>query len=752
MATTIVTKYGSDAPAASDLVRGELAVDTENGRLYTENSSGAVVEIGLKPSGNVDVTGSVTVTGTASGATASSVGNKVVIDDGENGISILSSTSGAGYLIFGDSDDNDVGMLIYDHSANALRTYVNGAERATISSAGNVTFTGTVTGGNGTFTNLTINAGEKLRLDGAGGHTFIQEVANDTMVLATGGTERMRISGGNVGIGVTPNYPIHVEKSVDGDWMGKIKNTHATNGYGLLIHAGDDSSVTALSVGNYAGAGDYLVVKGDGSVGIGTASPVNTGSNYGDLTINGTDGSFISLQSGGSTTGVLQTIGTETRLSTSVASGFLTFRTGTGGSGTEVMRISGDNVTIKAAGADASRTLSIQGTNGSSQTYQFNIVADGENSAAKFMVGSGGGAASEVMQISGGNVGVGLSSGISSKLHVNTEISIGADGDNRAIVGYTPNRFYIGTRQSGTNYFDTVNVSGGNVGIGNSTVASTRFAVTGSVVGANIETTSATAGHEALIVNRQNSDGTAIAINKAGTTVGSIGTEGGDMAIGNDDAGIQFVNGTEHFRPFNMTTNSATDALMDIGSSSKRFKDLYLSGDCKPTRVITNNSGDWGMEMQGATIARIRFHTSAGGSGEVGSVTVSTTSTAYNTSSDYRLKENVVPLTSATERLKQLNPSRFNFIADADKTVDGFLAHEVQNVVPEAISGTKDAMRDEEYEVTPVVLDDDGNVVTEAVMGTRSVPDYQGIDQSKLVPLLVATIQELEARIAALES
>ena len=54
MATTIVTKYGSDAPAASDLVRGELAVDTENGRLYTENSSGAVVEIGLNPEADVD--------------------------------------------------------------------------------------------------------------------------------------------------------------------------------------------------------------------------------------------------------------------------------------------------------------------------------------------------------------------------------------------------------------------------------------------------------------------------------------------------------------------------------------------------------------------------------------------------------------------------------------------------------------------------------------------------------------------------
>ena len=142
----------------------------------------------------------------------------------------------------------------------------------------------------------------------------------------------------------------------------------------------------------------------------------------------------------------------------------------------------------------------------------------------------------------------------------------------------------------------------------------------------------------------------------------------------------------------------------------------------------------------------------AGSISTVGSITCTSSSTSYNTSSDYRLKENVVELTGATERLKQLNPSRFNFIADADTTVDGFLAHEVADVVPEAISGEKDAMKDEEYEVTPAVLDEEGNVVTEAVIGTRSVPEYQGIDQSKLVPLLVATIQELEARITELEN
>jgi hypothetical protein len=134
----------------------------------------------------------------------------------------------------------------------------------------------------------------------------------------------------------------------------------------------------------------------------------------------------------------------------------------------------------------------------------------------------------------------------------------------------------------------------------------------------------------------------------------------------------------------------------------------------------------------------------------VGGILFDNSSTTYATSSDYRLKENVVTDWDATTRLKQLKPARFNFITDADKTVDGFLAHEVSSIVPEAITGTKDEVEVwEDGEKLPDgvsvgdnKLDDDGN----------TIPKYQSIDQSKIVPLLVKTIQELEARITALES
>ena len=177
---------------------------------------------------------------------------------------------------------------------------------------------------------------------------------------------------------------------------------------------------------------------------------------------------------------------------------------------------------------------------------------------------------------------------------------------------------------------------------------------------------------------------------------------------------------------------------------------------CINGSATTNGHGNFVGEV-GASSKALMFEHTVGG-GETGSITTGSSSAAYNTSSDYRLKENVVPMTGSIDRVKALKPSRFNFILDADKTVDGFLAHEAQAVVPESVTGTKDAMRDEEYEVTAAieeVRDADGNVTTEAadaVMGTRSVPDMQGIDQSKIVPLLTAALQEALTEIASLKT
>lgn len=141
-----------------------------------------------------------------------------------------------------------------------------------------------------------------------------------------------------------------------------------------------------------------------------------------------------------------------------------------------------------------------------------------------------------------------------------------------------------------------------------------------------------------------------------------------------------------------------------------------------------------------------------GGAGVAGSITYDYNGTSYNTTSDYRLKENVTDTWDATTRLKQLRPVRFNWIADdTDTLIDGFLAHEVADVVPNAVTGDKDA-------IEPQVLYTETDY--DVINGTANVGEVkdaeriepQTLDNSKLVPLLVKTIQELEARIATLES
>ena len=135
------------------------------------------------------------------------------------------------------------------------------------------------------------------------------------------------------------------------------------------------------------------------------------------------------------------------------------------------------------------------------------------------------------------------------------------------------------------------------------------------------------------------------------------------------------------------------------------------------------------------TVVEIKYNAAV-----VGSISTNGSSTTYNTSSDYRLKENVEYTFDATTEVKKLKPCKFNFIGTSE-TIEGFVAHELSEVVPLAVTGTKDATKEED------VFDDEG-----VKTGTKTVPDYQGIDQSKLVPLLVKRIQELETRITALES
>jgi hypothetical protein len=122
-----------------------------------------------------------------------------------------------------------------------------------------------------------------------------------------------------------------------------------------------------------------------------------------------------------------------------------------------------------------------------------------------------------------------------------------------------------------------------------------------------------------------------------------------------------------------------------------------------------------------ATMMQTRYNATT-----VGSITATSSATAYNTASDYRLKENIIPMTGALAKVAALKPVTYKWkIDNADG--QGFIAHELQEIVPDCVSGEKDA------------IDEDGN------------PKYQGIDVSFLVATLTAAIQELSAKVTALE-
>jgi len=301
---------------------------------------------------------------------------------------------------------------------------------------------------------------------------------------------------------------------------------------------------------------------------------------------------------------------------------------------------------------------------------------------------------------------------MASELKVDKIYNKSGDGDSGVVLSTND---VVATHIAGS---EKVRVdASGNVGIGNTTPSSFYSLADNLVVGTG------TGGHGITIYSGTDSSGY-IGFNDTA----SNGMQG-FIQYNHDGNYLAFgPNGSERMRIDSsgnvlIGATSTFDTQDNSNGSDNRFcfipatSGLHLESANTSPLSLKRTSGN-------GTIVAIN----RGGYTGVGSISVTTSSTAFNTSSDYRLKENVVTDWDATSRLKQLKPSRFNFKVDKDTTVDGFLAHEVSSIVPEAIIGEKDA------------VDKDGK------------PEYQGIDQSKLVPLLVKTIQELEARITALEA
>jgi len=703
--TTIKLKNGSGAPTAGDLAQGEPALDLTNKRLYTEDSGGTVIEVGTNP--GVDVTFAddrKAIFGDGSDLQIYHDGNNSLINDtgtGDlrlrtNNKVVIEGSSGEDHAVF---NDNGAVQLYFDsgtYSAPKLATTSTGIDvTGTVVSDGlTVDGSAAIDGGSSENTVLT--------LDSSTANTYLK-------ITDSNSTNGVFIGAATNDLNFYPNNTLSAKFAAGGD---------------ISFY---DSSGTSQSLFWDASAE---------SLGIGTSS-IDNKVNIQESALAGRDASngntTLTLEHA-TDTGIQFFSATQTQLrfgdAASTAAGSIIFE-----HATNKLRLNTDSLFTVATGGTERMRIDSSGNVGlydgqyinwrlaPNSTYRGGIRCD-SSANMSFETGSGG---AEAMRIdSSGNLLVG------------TTDRLVADGTGTGLV--------LGGQS------DLLHVS--------------------------------RSGGDCAKFNRVSNDGAIVTFSKDGTAVGSIGASGGDLIIGTDDTGLYFWDGDDSVIPWNISTNSSRNGGIDLGNANHRFKDLYLSGninlsassqinsstafyldsdiihfrrnnESESARIdssgnllvgTTSGSGhkircvatgsDRNLLMQcangGANAITLNtsgtadytafLFTTDGGNTQSGSIVVGASATAYNTSSDQRLKDNIVDAPSASDDIDAIQVRSFDWKTDGSHQKYGMVAQELNTVAPEAVS----------------------EGATEE--------DMMGVDYSKLVPMMLKEIQSLRARVAQLET
>jgi hypothetical protein len=517
-----------------------------------------------------------------------------------------------------------------------------------------------------TIASGTANAGRLHFADGTTGNEqyrgyIVYFHSDDSMQFATSGNEKMRITSNGVGIGTTaPSYPLEVHGS-----SGQLIYAQATSGTAYVRVDSSNAGSEAIFWARATNTGNSVLQFGDPDDG---------------------DVGWIKYEH---------------------SSNAMAFRT----NAAERMRIdSSGNVGIGTASVDNKLHLEHAGS--------LYLQIENTSTANKFYLGNSGGNA--ILQSTGA---------YSMNFITNGSEAARIDSSQNFLVGKTA---------------PTISTVGVEARTNGSLIATKD-------------------NDKPLLLNRLTSDGDLIELRKAGTVGGNIGIMNGNnpyIANNADNSGLQF--GTGAITP--SYDLAAQNNSVDLGSSSTKFKDAYFNGTVYADQFLGQNDTNTGIAVGGNDVlqfstagserARVdasgtllvgkttngiantgnefgasgyAYHTRSAGTalylnrltsdgdildfrrngGLVGSVSVTTTGTTYNTTSDLRLKENIEPL-EATDKLMAMNPVSYNWKADPDGPRSmGFIAQEMQEVMPEAVSAgdDDDAMMSMDYgRITPILV------------------------------------------------
>jgi len=609
----------------------------------------------------------------------------------------------------------------------------NARDKANIPS---LNFSSTGIDDNATSTAITIDSSENIGIGTASPQNTLHVIknalsgasyrTNAPLILENSSNNELQILSGNSSDGQI--------RFGDGD----------ANFRGAMTYVHSDDSMRFVT-----NSSEAMRITSGGYVGIGTSSPSSALDIIGGLTVDG---------------------------NSNIIEHNITRQTGTTNTSRPVIKL-----TVKNTASDVTDNFGsaiqfrMKDNTADTELGAIGFLRDGADGSGKFVVGQDSQLLSSSPQFivkSSGNVGIGTSSpahnleivaAVSGSINDTLQIrnNSGNTGSGSRIRFITSNDSNsdtngasLGTVRNGNDnamFFETENTermridSSGNVGIGETSIDA-LLVIKGnsnSSTTPSIRLKDGTDAREAFVTN-QSGDLIMATTNSSDDAIDSA------IKIYTSQMIFSVDNNTERMR-----INSSGNLLIGTTSAQRNDREAV---EVKNTTgeaffASTNGLSNAGyiyksLQSAGGTHYIAWFENSSGTN--VGKITHNNSSTSFTTTSDHRLKENVSYDFDATTRLKQLRPARFNFIADADTTVDGFLAHEVQSVVPEAITGTHNEVEvwkegeelPEGVSVGDNKLDGEGN----------TIPVYQGIDQAKLVPLLVKTIQELEARITALET